>query len=242
MPEAELAALTMFTVSLAVATFLRSGVISNNDLGWRSALIGQFILMVWSIGPLRAWWRLRSRPSQQLGRWRKRMRILVALGLASSVYELAIVRFYLPLADAGVVPAWTWFGKHAEPGRLTFDARQVYERLGEVLPLNAVLQADPDDRSDVYHGLYGMRQTASYDSQCGSVFGGTDDCRRIQDQLIPLFRDTEAARDVNIDEVCETWGIDALIVKDDDPVFADHATWPWKRAPIVEHKGVRAVP
>ena len=239
--EAELAALTMFAVSFTVATFLRSGVIANNDLGWRSTLIGQLILIVWSVAPLRAWWRLRRWHSKPLLVWHQRLKVLLALGLASSLYEVAILRFYFPLTGAGAVPQVEWLGYDAEPGRRTFDARQVYEQLGLLLPREAVLQANPDHWDDLYHGLYGMRQTASFDAACGSAFGGNGDCNRMQAQLLPLFKKPVAGQDSDIDEICKTWGIDALIVKDDDPVFKDRSAWPWKRPPLAGNERVRAV-
>src|SRR5579864_23226 len=240
--EAELAALAMFAVSVLVGTFLSSGVITTNDLGLRSMLIGQVIVLVWSIAPLRAWWRLRSRRSVGLRRWRRGLSILVAFGLASTVYEILDLRFYLPLTALHVVPQLPWFSYDAEPGRRTFDARQVYERLDRMLPGEAVLQANPAHWSDVYHDLYAMRQTASDDPMCGLAFGGsTTDCSHMQAQLIPLFNDPGGAHDAKIDEVCDTWGISVLIAKDDDPVFADHAAWPWKRPAIATSERVRAV-
>ncbi len=36
----------MALVSILVCTFLRSGVIANNDLGWRGFLIAQFVLLI----------------------------------------------------------------------------------------------------------------------------------------------------------------------------------------------------
>ncbi len=45
----ELAAFTMAGVSLAVCTLLKSGVIANNDLGWRGFLIAQFMLLIWAV-------------------------------------------------------------------------------------------------------------------------------------------------------------------------------------------------
>jgi hypothetical protein len=239
--EAELAALTMFAVSILVATFLRSGVITNNDLGWRSMLIAQVIVLVWSIAPLRAWWRLRSRPSQVPGRWRRRMSILVVLGLASTVYEILDLRFYLPLTALRVVPPVVWFTSHPDLGRRAFDARHVYEKVAASLPQNANLQGNPAG-PNIYYGLYAMRQTADADSVCGSTFGGgTEDCPRMQAQLIPLFNAPAAARKAEVDQVCDAWGINVLIAKDDDPIFADHGAWPWTRPTIAESERVRAV-
>ncbi|MBV9766193.1 MAG: hypothetical protein JOZ48_15210, partial [Acidobacteriaceae bacterium] len=44
----DLAAFTMIGTSLVTCTFLKSGVIANNDLGWRGFLIAQFVLLIWA--------------------------------------------------------------------------------------------------------------------------------------------------------------------------------------------------
>ncbi len=231
--QPETAALALFAVSFFVATFLRSTVIVNNDLAWRGAMIGQLILVIWSAGPLRAWWRLLSQR-----RGDSLVIFLVILGIASSVYEVAILRVYFPLVDAKKVPVVTWFSPDADSGRRTFDARVVYRQLSRSLPSDAVLQANPTHWSDIYHGLYGARQTAAFDSSCGSVFGGNPaNCESMQSQLAPLFQ-----ADGDVDRECDAWGISVLIAKDDDLVFRDHTAWPWTRAPLAATERVRAIP
>jgi hypothetical protein len=227
--EPEAIALGLFLTALFVATFLRSGVIDNNDLAWRGALIGQLILVIWSAGPLSAWWRQRRR-GRLIG-------ALIVLGLASSVYGLLIMRLYLPLMEARKVPVAEWFSKSAKTGRRTFDARSVYQQLRRDLPEDAIVQANPTHWNDLYHGLYAQRQTAAFDRLCGSVLGGDPEpCSQMQSQISPLF-----LRDGDIDSVCDAWHIRALIAKDDDPVFSDHRAWAWSRAPLAVTEHARAV-
>ena len=233
--ETEVAALCMFGVIFLIATFLKSGVIANNDLGWRSALIGQLILLIFAVGPVRAYWRSRKRHSA--------IAALVMLGLASSVYELVILRSYMPLLDAGAVPIVTWFTNDRTAGRRTFDARQVYEKLQRSLPANAIIQANPNHWDDLYHGAYALRQTAAFDAGCGTGMGGNpQDCERMLVPLQALFNDPTASRAIDIDQACDAWGISALVAKDDDPVFGDRADWPWSRPAIAETERVRAIP
>jgi hypothetical protein len=229
--EIEIIALGLFLSALFVATFLRSSVIINNDLAWRGAMIGQLILVIWSAGPLTAWWRMRRRRRAGL------VTGLVVLGLASSVYELIIVRTYLPLMEARRVPVAEWFSKTAETGRRTFDARSVYEQLRKELPQDALVQGNPTHWNDLYFGLYGQRQTAAFDRLCGSVLGGDPaSCSGMQAGLAPLF-----LNDGDIDHACREWNIGTLIAKDDDPVFQNHSAWPWTKAPTVVTEHVRAV-
>jgi hypothetical protein len=229
--EPELIALGLFLTSLFVATFLRSGVILNNDLAWRGAMIGQLVLAIWSAGPLSAWWRVRRRRGAGI------VTGLVVLGLASSAYELIILRSYFPLMEERKVPVVEWFTKTAATGRRTFDARSVYEQLRHELPADAIVQANPTHWNDLYHGLYAGRQTAAFDSMCGSIMGGDPaPCSAMQSDLAPLF-----VSGGDIDRACDAWSIRALIAKDDDPIFQNHAAWPWTRPPLAESEHVRAV-
>lgn len=227
--EPEAVALGLFITGLFVATFLRSSVILNNDLAWRGALVGQLILLIWSAGPLSAWWRIRRRAGLVTG--------LVILGLASSVYEVIILRSYFPLMEARKVPVVEWFSKTAEAGRRTFDARSVYEQLRRDLPKDAVVQANPTHWNDLYDGLYSGRQTAAFDRLCGSVLGGDPTpCSAMQAKLAPLF-----TADGDIDRVCDAFHIRALIAKDDDPVFENRSAWPWTYPLLAVTEHVRAV-
>ncbi len=229
--EPERIALGLFLTALFVATFLRSGVIINNDLAWRGALVGQLILAVWSAGPVSAWWRIRKRRGAGL------VTGLVVLGLASSAYELLILRTYFPLMEARKVPVVAWFSNTADTGRRTFDARSVYEQLHRDLPADAIVQANPTHWNDLYHGLYSQRQTAAFDNLCGSVLGGDPSpCPAMQSDLAPLFRSNG-----NIDRACDAWNISVLVAKDDDPVFQDRSAWPWTRSPLAATEHVRAV-
>jgi len=229
--ESEVMALGLFLTALFVATFLRSGVIINNDLAWRGALVGQMILVIWLAAPLSAWWRIRRRRGAGM------VTGLVILGLASSVYEIIILRTYFPLMEARKVPVVEWFTKTAETGRRTFDARFIYDQLRRDLPEDAMVQANPTHWNDLYHGLYSGRQTVAFDGACGSVMGGDPaPCSAMQAELAPLF-----LRDGDIDRACDAWSIRALIAKDDDPVFQNHSAWPWTRATLAETEHVRAV-
>jgi hypothetical protein len=234
-PEPEGAAAAMVAVSLLTGTFLRSSLIANNDLGWRSLLIAQLILVIWSVTPMRAWLRLMRmrRPNVRLGRWRRRIALLAGIGLATSVCDVFLCRTFLPLVDAGVIPAPKWSPAKDEIGARTLSARQLYEQLGLLLPSSVVLQANPNRWNDMYHGLYGLRQTACFDYSCGSIMGGDPaEAEKMRAQLVPLFNDPARAAGMDVDRVCDRWGIGVLIAKDDDPVYGDRSSWVWKR-PVI---------
>jgi len=239
-PEANSAALLMFGVSLLVGTFLRSGVIANNDLGWRSVLIAQFILLIWAVDPVRAWLdgrgtKARSRPQRG---W---IAALIALGLASTVYDFAWMRFYIPMSDAGWVPVANWYGSDRDFGQRTFDARRVYESIAKK-DSGGVVEENPNRWTSLMYGMYGLRQTAAFDWQCGAVMGGdAGSCGQMLESLVPMFNDPSAARRMDIDQVCDAWGVRVLVAQDNDPVFQDRGGWPWTRDVLASSERVRAV-
>lgn len=260
--EAYCAALMMFGISLLVGTFLRSTVIRNNDLGWRSLLIAQFIILIYGTDLVRAWWRCRAWshvPSKGLAfgslrKWRFRVATLLLLGLGSTTYDFLSMRIFAPLSDAGLVPP-TWWLPHEwslkyrnsyavsqQLGQRDFSARAGYQTLRKLVSEEAVFQANPNVWNDVYHGLYALHQEAAFDLNCGSAMGGNPvDCVQMQKQLNPLFNDPGMARSLDIDQVCANWGIDVLIAKDTDPIFYDVNGWIWKRPPLVAGARLRAV-
>ena len=56
-----------------------------------------------------------------------------------------------------------------------------------------------------------------------------------------LFNDPTLSKSLDIDQVCDAWGIDVLVAKDNDPIFTDRTTRPWTRAALAENEKVRAV-
>jgi len=87
-----------------------------------------------------------------------------------------------------------------------------------------------------------LRQTAAFDWKCGAEMGGDPrECAPMQSKLTPLFNDPTASRSIDIDQVCDAWGIGILVAKSDDPVFVDRCAWPWKRAAMAGNERVRAI-
>jgi hypothetical protein len=109
--EAEIASWTMLAVGMLVITFVRSSVITNNDLAFRSAMIPQFVLLLWGAEFFDRWFFLphRDRLNQSRG-----MRFVVhatlILGFVGAAYSLTILRTYAVFDDKGRIayPA-DWF-------------------------------------------------------------------------------------------------------------------------------------
>jgi hypothetical protein len=239
----ELAAFTMTATSVIVCTFLKSGVISNNDLGWRGFLIAQFMLLIWAAD-------LFSIPRDGMpsfpvmSRRRKGfLATLLVLGLAGTAYDLAILRFFPLLSDAGAVPTIAWLATDKNLGERTYANREAYEWLRARTSANAVIQQNPKAiYQDTFYGLYANRQTVAEDETCATVFGGDPrDCVPIVSRLDALFS-AEHSSLPSFQAACESLAIDVVVAKETDKVWDNRMSWVWTRTPMFSNSFVRLFP
>jgi hypothetical protein len=238
--EAEVACLYLVAVSMFVITFMRSSVISNNDLAFRSAMIAQFILLLWGAEYLDGWIF-----STEGGRWNrlsmKNALILstLVLGLISTFYSLTILRTYIFLEDKSIIgPPAIWLPAAPEIGADLMNTRQAYAELDTILPPRAIVQYNP--MKDDYLPLLEYDKFQSVDAfpDCGTAFGGdAGKCLPVQDAIANLFN---KPGDADIREVCARLSIDALVARKDDPAWQDRNSWVWTNTPIVENSYIRA--
>jgi len=225
-----IAAVTLVLTSVGICTFFKSGVISNNDLGWRGFLPAQFMLLIWAVeflSPPEPWIGVSNRIyalSSPL------LHLLLVIGTLSTAYSLQRLRIGEILDD----PAPEYAA-----GKRMYAAREVYERLRNVLGTSAIVQQNPALENPVYYGLYSNRQTSASDTACGATFGGNlRKCQEIYPALAALFQPGARAEDV--DAICRRLSIDALIVTSGDPVWRESDSWIWKRVPVVNTNFARA--
>ena len=116
---AEFSALAIALTSVLVCTFLRSSVISNNDLGWRGFLVAQFILLIWAADLWDDGF-FAAHARQGL------VATLLMFGVAGTVYEVSMIRFYPLISDSFDVPRDTWFPADHHLGERTRALRELY--------------------------------------------------------------------------------------------------------------------
>jgi hypothetical protein len=234
----ELCGTVMLASSILVCTFLRSGVISNNDLGMRGALLAQFILLIWSVDVIEQGWP-GSGSFLKVSRSERRLMILfLAIGVAGSLWEVVLLRTFPLLSDAGKVDKYAWLSSDDKLGKRTYALRQVYEDLRNTLPAAGIVQHNPDTvPNDLFFGLYAGRQAAADTMTCGTVFGGdAASCPPIVSRLQGLF----SGRAPDPDMVCRDLSIDVLVVKDTDAVWRLRDSWVWTRKPLIATNLARA--
>jgi hypothetical protein len=98
----ELAAWTLVLTSFLIGTFLRSSVISANDLGWRCFLPAQLILLLWGATVVHDWWFHDVSEQPAPGRLARGLfATMLILGLLGTAYQAFMLRMLPVLLDRG---------------------------------------------------------------------------------------------------------------------------------------------
>jgi hypothetical protein len=221
--------LTLFAASLLIATFLRSAV-RNNDLGIRSVSVAQLAMLLWSA---RLVW---EHFTQKLARPMSRRQInllgaLLVTGVAGVLYDLLILRFAQQIGmrrayDAGV-----------QDGTRNFYARDMYEKLDKMLKRDSKIQHNPIETLEPYDGSYGRRQVVLFDRHYGTLMGISPEMYGpVEADIGKIF---SAGSPEEVEAIAGKYGIDALIVKENDPVWKDPNSWVYKKTPDYQNKAAR---
>jgi hypothetical protein len=167
--------------------------------------------------------------------------IMILLGVAGTIYEVSMLRFFPVISDRFAIPKYAFLAMDQNLGRRTYAVREAYEKLKQILPGDAVVQHNPNTNpGDLPYGLYADRQAAADTAGCGVVFGGdTTLCNSLIPQLNRLFQQPGAVQANEVDSVCRQLSIDALVVKDTDRVWSDRDGWVWKKAPYLANDYAR---
>ncbi|WP_157602455.1 hypothetical protein [Sphingomonas sp. PR090111-T3T-6A] len=198
-------------VSLIVASFFRSTII-NNDLGWRSIWFAQFPAIVWTASLLH------TLPGFFMRRGG--FRILLLLGIAGNLWDMAGFRFIRPphFRTHGPIPG-------TEP-TTDFSEREAYEWAGRHLDGNLVIQHNAGLHPRVFNfGLYGRNRPGIADKDA-ILFGASR--QQVADRLRalqPIFDIPMPLTDMQAR--ARTQGVDFLLMADSDPSWKRQGTPPF---------------
>jgi hypothetical protein len=234
----------MVASALSVTAFLRSSVIGANDLGWRAAMILQFMLLLWGAILLdefvltprwNADWKRTLLTATSL--------IAILIGMAGTSFQLFWLRTCAWYSDQGKAGQIVWFPPPGIVGERTFEVRNVFDQLDHRLAVSAVLQHDPLLRDIVPYHLYSKHQFVAADPECGAAFGGSPEvCRDTVGVLAQLYRSAATLPAADLDRLCDDFHIDVLIAQEGDPSWGIANGWVWTRQPIAATRNVRAIP
>jgi len=224
--------------SVFVGTFIRPSItiIGSNDIGWRSWMIGQFVLLIWAVDIGQEFLfqnKLKTYFTSKLGtetiRYGKSLAKLVAIGMLTSIFSLSMLRFWPMFIDAGVTGVPTGLSPDTQLGKRTFAARQAYEYIRDTLPDDVIVQYNPSVYADRPSGLYGTRQMVVSD-HC--IYGVSPKAfQSLQFEVGSIFQNSESDWS-EIDQNCKQHYIDIIILNDLDPVWQNLPVLIQQRQPL----------
>lgn len=202
-----------------VGTFMRSTLIDNNDLGWRSWLPGQFILLVWGADVLASF-----KPGHEYvisQRTQVNLIFLATFGVLSTLLGIGLLRAEPYLAGS-------------EFGERNYSARQAYTTIIQTLPESVVVQYNPVSYVNRPAGLYGMRQSAISDR---TAYGMSQEMylEKVSD-VSKIFNVSNISDWRPIDDLCRQHFIDILVLEDDDPLWSALEILETERSPYYQNE------
>ena len=182
----------LLIIVIIIASFFRSNIIENNDLGWRGWLFGQFVLLIWAVDiiyPLLTKdnlfaFKLMSNKSE-LKKEIALLILLLSLGFFTSIMDITLLRTSGLLIDVGITGFPNRLSSDSQLGIRTYAARQAFEYINNNLPSDVITQNNPSIAVDRPSGLYGTRQMAISDRTAYGV--PKDIFKNMVDQVKVIF-------------------------------------------------------
>ena len=251
--------LFIILVAFPITSFIRSAVLDVNDFGIHSALFIQYPLILLASELLVAT-KLTQTPSSPVSApgtsrhsisnlilpapfLRSLITLAILIGVLSSCWHAAVLRFLLPIADRGAASASN--PQVAELPHKAWISYLGYKELNSRIPKDAIVQFNPEsdwffwkniDLGDI------NRQTAITSSGiygCGSNLGGDPaGCPIMSAAIVPLFHHATAAE---ARSVCSTYRINYLVANLYDPVWQDRNSWAWTLPEVLINREFRAL-
>ena len=201
-------ALLLLASSLFFCTFFRSAII-NNDLGWRGIMFTQFVLLLYSVPVL----------SRMIGQFTDE-RLLMTQTIQRIGLTMITLSVMLTMAELYIRRYYAW----GPSGRDTIAIREAYEWIDDSMNQDAIVQHNPEEHIEYFHGLYGNRQVVVSDKLHGRLYGISDSLfEATYEPVAALFED-----DLLTEErlrYIEQYQIDALFLKTNDLAWHQDSSW-----------------
>jgi hypothetical protein len=257
--EAARTALLLACAGLAVATFLRSTVVENNDFAIRSILVAQFFLLLLAM----LWWQGELGVGNRL--LRGAMLAMAWIGLAGTLYQAVMLRVYLPVEERLGRAEVAGLAERGMVVRLGFDAMDRRVAKDAVVQYNT---AQPGEFFVLIQAMMAGRQVALATPGCDAAFGGDPaTCSGVQQGVARLFSlhspldlPPDLSQSVSssgqglqssVPHValsapearaeCANLGVGDLVATRWDPVWFDLRGWVWTLPAVVESNELRVL-
>ena len=226
--------------SFFMGTFVRSNVISNNDFGWRSWLPGQFVLLIWATDILQDILKnnLNARPFiisflRPIENRSPFLALLFMIGIATSVMGIISLRIWPMFVDANLSVLPYELSSDTHLGERTYSARLAYQYMNTHIPQNVIIQNNPLEHLDRPAGLYNSHQMIIADR---TAYGISQEIfKKYRDAIGVIFSNENITNWQPIDNICQKYLIDLLVINDTDPIWKNLSILKTQRPPIYEN-------
>ena len=219
-----LAEILLLAVVLFIGSCLRSTQITTNDLGWRSWLPGQFILLIWGVDILESMVFISNSATTKTAEAIKTgnlLLVLVSIGILTSTLDVVSLRLGFPLIMGETV------------GRRSYSAHLAYDYLRDHIPADIITQNNPLTIADRPSGLYGTHQMVVSDRTAYGI--PPDAFHKLVDGVGVLFTNEKGTNWQITDKLCEQYSIDVLIINETDPIWNSLAMLKTQRPALYEN-------
>ena len=225
----------LLAVTIFIGSFVQSTVISNNDLGWRAWLPGQFILLIWSLDIINKFfpngWRKGERNSENARRISRPLKIFIIIGLLTTITDVLLLRTWPMLVDADIAGFPSSLSPDTQLGKRTFSARLAYDYINLHTPENTLIQDNPADLLNPPIGLYANRAIAISGHAAFGV--SIQDLTNRANLISRIF--TSSTNWSEIDQVCTINNVDIIVTTDIDPIWKSLPALEQERKPIYQN-------
>ncbi len=217
---------------------------AGDDLDFRGFLPAQFIMLFWGAELLVRRGEYMEAAGKGFHSWWLRSPVwapLLVLGFLGTAYELAILRVYFPISDAGLSNP-TIYSPDRQYGARALELRRAYTALDHILPVSAKVQFDPDRHycSISPKPSTPKRPTAVVPLACGSLFGGDPaKCPYAYANISAIFKGAPDVTRERVEAVCREFAIDAVVITDLDRAWEGFGSWTQVAKPAISSPHVR---
>lgn len=229
-----------FTIAITLS-FIRSTLIIINDFGIRAWLLGQFVLLIWAVDLFEHKVHQNSLSLFSVfssKNWKARnnsvvVTIFLTLGILTTAFDMFVIRTWPIMIDMNIVGFPNELSPDTQLGQRTHAARLAYDYIRDNTPESVVVQENPTIIISRPAGLYGSRQTSIGDRTAYGV--PVDQYKSFVKGIRPIFVSKNITNWDDIDDICDQYFINIIIVNDLDPLWSSLTPLKQKRMPLYEN-------
>jgi hypothetical protein len=239
---------------LLISSFMRSNVLEINDFGVRSALFLQFAALLMASEIITMWkanegddvvLASNSRRNFTILPWLRTVsRVVIVLGVISTIHQAIILRFTIPIANAVTHMRPVKDPVAANLPHHAYISAIGYAQLDAAIPRDAIVQYNPYSPNVFWSqvdtvGIDHQTAIAGDKPWCGAELGGDPSgCQLMGAAIDSLFNGATADQ---ARATCQTYKIGYLVSRIYDPAWQDKQSWVWTLKPVVSDSEFRAL-